>query len=148
LVTYNFRKNAGQIQFLIPREDNSTIHKIASNIKQHNTIKSNKINAVIDYVNNKTICRSNYLLNYFSETNTQACGICDICTNANKKPSNSSYKELSIKILALLSVKQSLSSKEIIANFELDSSIILTTLQLLLDTDKISINSQNKLEKV
>ncbi len=141
---YNFRKNTGKIQFLVPREDAITIRKIAKNIEQLNTVKSEKINAVIGYINNETICRSNYLLAYFDEKNNKNCGICDICVKSI--PIN--LHEQSIQILNLLSSNQSLSSKEIIANFNVESSIIITTLQLLLDTNKIIITSQNKIKKV
>jgi len=144
LANYNFRKNTFKIQFLVPREDDITIRKIASGIKHLNSVKLDKINAVIDYVNNENVCRSNYLLSYFDEKGTNDCGICDVCIQSV----STNYTQLSAEILALFSSKQSLSTKEIVANFNVDRSMILTTLQLLLDTNKIAITSQNKLEKV
>jgi len=144
LAIYEFRKNISKVQFLVPREDDITVHKIAANIKQLNTIKLDKIKAIIDYVNNTTECRSKYLLAYFDEENVNNCGICDVCIKTN--PSN--LKQLSIDILALFSTKQYLSTKEIIAHFNIENSTILSTLQLLLDNNKIIITSQNKLEKV
>ena len=74
------------------------------------------------------------------------CGICDVCTKTNKKSRNYDHEQLSQNILTLLSSKDSLSSKEIISHFNLDSSDVLSTLQLLLDSNKITITSQNKLE--
>lgn len=145
LALYSFKKNTNQIHFLVPREDNITINKVASDIDKQNKIKSEKINAVIGYVSNKSICRSRHLLSYFGELNTKYCGICDICLKANKKSKHLDHKQLSLDILALLSSKNSLSSKEIISHFNLDSSDILATLQLLLDSNKINITSQNKL---
>ena len=146
LAMYNFKNNASQIHFLVPREDDITINKIAANINQQNNIKSEKIKAVIDYVSNKSVCRSRYLLSYFGEEKTKKCGICDVCTKNKKKSKSYDHEELSQNILTLLASQNSLSSKEIIAHFNLDSSVILTTLQLLLDTNKITITSQNKLE--
>jgi len=142
--SYNFNKNTNRIQFLVPREDTFTIRKIATNIQQLNKVKLDKINAVIDYITNDKICRSSYLLEYFDENNSKDCGICDICL----KSSPNNYQEQTVEILNLLSSKKSLTSKEIIAHFNTDSSTILTSLQLLLDTNKIIITSQNKLELV
>ncbi len=145
LVVYNYNKNTSQLKFLIPREDDITIQKIAQDIKQQNSIKLEKMNAVIDYVKNNTICRSKLLLDYFDEKTATNCGICDVCLSS--KSSVSDYKSIAEKILVLLSHHKQLSSKEIITCLNMDTSTALTSLQNLLDTDKISINSQNKLEK-
>jgi len=144
LADYTFKKNTSKIQFLVPREDDITIRKIATNINYLNTIKSDKINAVISYVNNDTICRSNYLLSYFDEKHIEDCGICDVCI----KSTSNNYEQLSKEILTLFSSKQSLSTKEVLSHFNIDNATILTTIQLLLDTNKITITSQNKLEKI
>jgi ATP-dependent DNA helicase RecQ len=141
---YNFKNNNSKIQFLVPREDDITIRKIATNISHLNSMKSDKINAIISYVNNDTICRSSYLLSYFGEKNIKICGICDICLNSTFND----HEQLSKEILSLFSSKQPLSTKEVIAHFNIDNPTILTTIQLLLDTNKITITSQNKLEKV
>jgi len=146
LAIYNFRKNISQIRFLVPREDDFAIHNIAANIKQRNNIKSEKINAVIAYANNNAICRSRYLLDYFGEENTTNCGICDICESKVKKSSSYNKEELLLNILNLLKIEKSLSTEEIITHFKMDSSIIIPSLQVLLDTNKIAITSQNKLE--
>jgi len=146
LATYSFKRNTSQIHFLVPREDDITINKVASNINKQNKIKSEKVNAVINYVRNKSVCRSRHLLAYFGQKNTKNCGICDVCSKANKKSRSYDHEQLSQNILTLLSSNDSLSSKEIISHFNLNSSDILSTLQLLLDSNKITITSQNKLE--
>ena len=40
--------------------------------------------SVIDYASQISKCRSKFLLNYFGETETYRCGICDICLERNK----------------------------------------------------------------
>ena len=37
------------------------------------------------YVTDEDICRSQMLLNYFSEYNSQPCGQCDVCKPENEK---------------------------------------------------------------
>ena len=146
LAMYSFKRNTSQIHFLVPREDDITINKIASNINTQNKIKSEKVNAVIKYVRNTSVCRSRYLLAYFGQKNTKNCEICDVCSKANIQTRSYDHEQLSQNILTLLSSKDSLSSKEIISHFNLNSSDVLSTLQLLLDSNKITITSQNKLE--
>lgn len=38
-----------------------------------------RINAVINYADDKSVCRQRIILDYFGENNTNDCGICDIC---------------------------------------------------------------------
>ncbi|WP_117884093.1 RecQ family ATP-dependent DNA helicase [Aureibaculum luteum] len=146
LLKYKNNKNTSELQFLVPREDNRTINAISKDINQYNSIKLEKINAIIDYAENDTICRSKLLLNYFDEKLKVNCGVCDVClANDSMATTNTN---LSNQILKLLMVKKQLSSKEIATLLNVPSSTLLKSLQNLLDTDKITINSQNKLELV
>ncbi|MGZ4038053.1 MAG: RecQ family ATP-dependent DNA helicase [Bacteroidia bacterium] len=43
-----------------------------------------KVNNVIAYVNETTICRQSFLLNYFNELSMEACGYCDVCLSRKK----------------------------------------------------------------
>jgi len=144
LVSYKSNKSTSQLQFLVPREDDRTINSIAKDIKQYNSIKREKTNAVLDYVNNESVCRSKLLLRYFDEKLKENCGICDVCLSLNSISTDNII--LSNLILELINLNKQLSSKEIVTKLNLHSSIVLKTLQNLLDTDKITINSQNKLE--
>ena len=38
-----------------------------------------KIQKMIDYVQEEDTCRSSYLLEYFGQTDSAPCGTCDIC---------------------------------------------------------------------
>ena len=38
-----------------------------------------KIQKMIDYVQEEDVCRSSYLLEYFGQTEIKDCGTCDIC---------------------------------------------------------------------
>ena len=144
LVRYHFKSKISKIQFLVPREDALTIRKVIPNIKQQNSLKLTKMNAMIAYVANQDLCRSRFLLNYFDEKNSIDCGICDVC----KKTASYDYKQLATEILALFSIKKTWTSKEVVARFSIDKDTVLSVLQMLLDTHKITLTSQHQLEKV
>lgn len=40
-----------------------------------------KMQKMIDYVQEEEICRSSYLLEYFGQSESEPCGTCDICRN-------------------------------------------------------------------
>ena len=44
-----------------------------------------RIQAMIDYVSNTTVCRSRMLLNYFGEKETHNCGQCDVCLKQRRE---------------------------------------------------------------
>ena len=44
-----------------------------------------RIAAVIEYANNDHICRSRQLLDYFGETDSHDCGLCDVCLSHRKE---------------------------------------------------------------
>ena len=44
-----------------------------------------RIQKMIDYISEDTVCRSRYLLEYFGQTESEDCGTCDICRAAKSK---------------------------------------------------------------
>ncbi len=46
---------------------------------------STRLEAVIQYVTTQHTCRSRLLLSYFGETNSTACGSCDVCLSRQKQ---------------------------------------------------------------
>ncbi len=44
-----------------------------------------RIQKMIDYISEETVCRSRYLLEYFGQTESEDCGTCDVCRAAKSK---------------------------------------------------------------
>ncbi len=144
IIEYNQATSNSFIQFLVPRDDRRTINTIAKHIKRYQTVKVDKVKAVIKYVQNSKQCRSNLLLSYFDEYNTNNCGVCDICLSISSSESN--HATISDCILDILKEHKQLTSREIVSLLNIDKNDIITVLQLLLDSDKITITSQHKFE--
>lgn len=147
ILEYHQNKNSVLLKFLVPREDDLTVNKFSKDIKQLNNVKEEKINAVIDFVNNKTVCRNIVLLSYFDEETSVKCNNCDVCLQ-KENISKDKFHSIADRILETLRSKPLLTSREIVAELDADTQTILTTLQLLLDTGKIRLNSQHKIELV
>lgn len=128
---------------MVPREDDSTINIFSRKVKERHNIKTDNLDAMLGYVNNKTVCRNIHILKYFGETSEVNCGICDICMT--NKGHNRSKESISIDILKILEKKGS-TSREIIAKLQLNESVVLSSLQELLEDRKIKINAMNKYE--
>lgn len=81
---YQARKQKPQLIWVSERRDAKDIYLSREHYADRKKSAAQRIQSVIDFVNNETTCRSIQLLSYFGETNRQRCGKCDICTSRNK----------------------------------------------------------------
>lgn len=132
-----------EITFLVAREDDKTIHPIAKDVTQQNELKKNRVKAVIEYVQNTTVCKSNQLLAYFGEEAKQPCGICSVCKTAKEKtPDRELQLLISDDILKILDTKQ-MTSTEICEALPYREQMLLEIIQLLLEAEKIKLTENN-----
>jgi ATP-dependent DNA helicase RecQ len=87
---------------------------------------------VILFLNQKEICRSKFLVNYFNQT-SENCGICDICKETNQSKINE--QDLEKMVLNLLIEAKEIS--EIYSILNLDENIIKQMLQKLIQSEHI-----------
>ena len=135
-----------EITFLVPREDEHTIHSFSHKLKDLHRVKREKFEAMIDYLNNKSRCRTILLLKYFGEVLKDACGKCDVCT-AQLKASPGTLNDMETDILAMLE-SHGRTSRELINSLPYREVDILEMLQKLLEDDMIGINAKNEYQKL
>jgi ATP-dependent DNA helicase RecQ len=131
------------LTFLIPREDEKTINVVAKEVDALNEKKKKQVAAVLHYVENTHLCRSLQLVNYFGEENTVPCGICSVCCQASEVLKRKEANRIAAAILALLK-SGALSSRDISEKLTFTESNIVQVLQLLVDSEKISMNATNQ----
>jgi ATP-dependent DNA helicase RecQ len=148
IIDYNQAFNDVEIKFLVPREDNFVFNTISKNIRLRNKIKINKSKAIIDYIVNDKICRNIQLLQYFGENKTSNCNNCDICSINRTKNIKISYDKIAEEIILLFANKQQIDSSEIFNQLSFDKKYIIKTLQLLVEKKALTLNLQNKFEKI
>jgi ATP-dependent DNA helicase RecQ len=62
-----------------------------------------RLDAMIDYIRNREVCRTKVLVQYFGEKNTADCGVCDVCVEKKKKPlEGKEAEEIAVQLLAQL----------------------------------------------
>lgn len=144
LIKYLSASKKSAMRFLVPREDDRTINGIAKKIKRIQANKKKKFQDMIAFVENRKSCRSVQLLAYFGEKKAVDCGLCEVCLEKNKHtvPSN----ELKKNILDLLKIKE-MSSQQICQHIFSTETIILRTLQELLEAQQIQLTDHNTYKK-
>ncbi len=133
------KNNDSSITFNEVREDDLTINRVAKFLELQNKLKQNQFQSVIDYISDEKQCKNKLLLAYFGEVTKEDCGICSYCFS--KKKSNP--PENTDLILQRLQ-KNNLTSREIENSLQISSEATIFALQLLLEHNKIAINSYNQ----
>ena len=141
LLSLNYSKNDSVLYFLTPREDDKTINRIAKIITQQTTLKTNQINAVVDYCNNTKDCRQQLLGVYFEVPLQDACDNCSNCKPQKRNPKNVAALTTAI-IFALR--KTPLSAAALQSKLQAHPDDVVTALQWLLEQDDISLDNTNR----
>ena len=98
---------------------------------------------VLRYISNEQGCRSVMMQNYFGDSDTTVCGVCDICIN-KKKEINNQTNSLEDKVLTLIR-EQSLTSRELCRLIKHDPQEIASAVEKLKAEDKIYADRGGKL---
>lgn len=102
-LTYIPRNDKPQIQFMTERLDTKYFSLSDEVYRNRKEDAENRIEAVIDFVNNSNDCRSVQLLKYFGENIKKRCGKCDVCSSRNKtNVSNIEYQNISDDVISEL----------------------------------------------
>jgi len=131
------------LTFLVPREDEKTINVIAKEVSDLNEKKKKQVSAMLKYLENTNVCKSVQLVRYFGETEATACGICSVCASQESRATKKEVALIAESILVLLEESE-FSSREISERLTFAETKILHVLQLLLDAERIKINSKNQ----
>jgi ATP-dependent DNA helicase RecQ len=142
LITLNLAKTDAQVTFIEPREDDKTINRIASIIEQQNKLKQQQVKAMLDYVENESVCKSMQLLAYFGENDMKPCGICTVCLNSKKNKSPQDLKTIKNSVIELLETGDQ-SSRNISSQLKCSETDLKKVLKLLLEHQIITITPAN-----
>jgi ATP-dependent DNA helicase RecQ len=141
IIEYHSKNNDATLIFNEVREDERTISRVSKYLENQNQLKKDQLKAVVGYVNEKKVCKSKLILNYFGEKATIDCGICSYCiTKKKRKPDVIS---LSKEIITLLQT-ENLNSREIQDKTKNSPDDIIFVLQHLLENNAILVKPNNK----
>ena len=141
IIDYHSKNNDATILFNEVREDERTISRVSKHLENQNQLKKDQLQAVIHYVNEKSVCKNKLILNYFGEKTTIDCGICSFCITKKIKKKDSSL--ISQEIITLLQTED-LNSRDIQNRTKNSPNEVIFVLQELLENNKILVKPNNK----
>lgn len=140
IVEYQSKNNDTTLVFNEIREDERTINRVSKHLEHQNQLKKTQLESVIEYINNKDTCKSQLILNYFGEKNTEDCGYCSYCITHKIKKKDS--KNLAQEIVTLLK-QGDLSSRDIQNKTNSSTEDVFSVLQDLLENNIILVQPNN-----
>ncbi|MCG9972529.1 RecQ family ATP-dependent DNA helicase [Christiangramia crocea] len=143
IIEFNISRHDASITFLVPREDESTLNPLAGFIKEYNKTKKEKIEAVLEFVENDRVCKQIQLLEYFGEQNPEPCGKCSVCSQDNKELSRDDMNEIYLGILKIVK-NDPKSSREITSSLQYKEDSVLKVLGLLCEKGVLGRTPNNK----
>jgi ATP-dependent DNA helicase RecQ len=138
-IQMNAKNNDSTLTFNEAREDDLTINRIAKFLEHQNQLKQEQFKSVLQYITNVDTCKNKLLLAYFDEIVTEDCGICSFCMT--KKKTNPIE---TVVLIEQLVQKSPMTSREIEDSLQISAEATIFALQLLLEQNKIAINSHNQ----
>ncbi len=147
VIDYQKQKELPQITFTSVRADAANISFNKALLKKRKETATTKLNAMISYAKNTSICRSKKLLEYFDEFGGTDCGVCDVCLERRKLGMNDDeFEGLIEKIKTIVIIKKTSLQELVDSIVEEKEEKIIETVRFLLDSDKLHYNSSQHLE--
>ena len=140
ILKYLPRTNAPKLIFTKNRAEASTIRISEELLEKRKQLKKQKMESIIAYSENITICRTQQLLDYFGEENNYKCGKCDVCVERNKLDiSDLEFEKIKKYLQNILSEKEMISSEIVNTITDVREEKIIKVLQWLIDNGQIKL---------
>ncbi|PSR52246.1 RecQ family ATP-dependent DNA helicase [Adhaeribacter arboris] len=149
IVEYEPQREAPQLLFTTPRYDAANLPLDKFKLTQFRKTALQKAEAVINYLETTSRCRTQLLLRYFGEITDELCRVCDFClTRKKEQRQEDNQKFLQEQIVTHLT-QQPLHPKALVNLFEPKFAAELTNLiRDMLEKGQLKYNSQSKLQLV
>jgi len=144
ILTYVPANSKPLLTFTKERQESRNLRISEENYHHRKQVQEKRLEAMLRYVESKGTCRSVQLLNYFGETSSKRCGLCDICVRKNKlELSKKEFDEILKQLEPALA--EGLSYEKISTKLnKINSDKLLKVLRFLLDNDQIEQDEKRR----
>ena len=147
ILSYLPTNDKPQLTFTEERLENSNFIIDRENLADRKKRFAERAKAFLNYAESRHHCRSQMLVKYFGETNSQRCGECDYCLQRNKADvSDLEFENIQAEVKVLL-LKESVGLHELIEHIHpSNENKTLRVIEWLIDNGQIKFIDGNNLE--
>ena len=145
IVQYIPRKKTPFLTFTREREDTGrlVLSKEAYDDRRERYVS--RVKSILDYAQEEINCRSQVLLSYFGEKNTQPCGQCDICLkNKENAVSDDEFSAITRRIREMLEAEPSIITS-LVRKSGIKEQKIVKVIRFLLDDGQLEEDNFGRL---
>lgn len=140
ILTYLPRRNKPQLTFSSELIKAADLRISPENYADRKKDAFRRLDAMINYVSATKNCRSKMLISYFGQTDTQRCGICDVCLERNRAGLSELDFNNILWIVKPILKQQSLSMEGlVVACRNINEDKVIKAVTWLVDNDKIEV---------
>ncbi len=146
ILFYEKQKEKPQLTYLRSRVRSADLVLNTNLLSLRKTNFEKRIQSVLNYLKNSSICRSRSLLQYFGEMNDHRCGICDVCLKRNDLGVTDMEMENIADHVKEELLQQPMSIREIVTKSKMyNEKPFIAVIQWLLDNNRLKRDKNDKL---
>ena len=140
-LSYDPRKDKPQLQLITELLDTRYFVLSKENYQDRKNDAMERVQAVIDFVNNDQECRSIQLLRYFNEKSGKACGRCDVCLHhAEHVLDAGGFEQISRRLKTLLQERPMLLRETLEACPDFDEEEVMEAIRWMVDNGMLRLD--------
>ncbi len=151
VIKYIQQTNKPQLTFMRERvpSDQLSVNRKLMDFRRE--VQHGNVNMVVKYVTNDKTCRSQQLVRYFGELDSERCGVCDVCLRIKKeKKEEERLEAINASIKKLLRETKSLSFENVVAqvaeqSVQYKTTEIVKVIRWMMDNDQLKEEGEGEM---
>jgi ATP-dependent DNA helicase RecQ len=146
IIDYIPYKKSPMIVYTEERLDKSNLRISGEHYRERKNQYIQKLHQMLKYAVNSSKCRSQFLLEYFGETNSYRCGKCDVCNKRNElQISDFEFEYLYNEIQKHLK-DQYLTTEQLVDLVDRSEDKVIKVIRWLLDNQDLTVTKEGRLK--
>jgi ATP-dependent DNA helicase RecQ len=146
IIHYIPRRKTPLITYIQSREETRHLRLPPEVYEKRKQQYKDQVDAVIEYGSSGHICRSRFLLNYFGQSKSENCGICDVCLSRKKSGlKEATFSEIEKDLKAMLN-EQPMEADKIVDSLPFNKKYVWEVLKWLEDHEIIGETETGEME--
>ena len=145
VINYIPQRKTPLLVFTEERLEDKSIYISPENHKLRKERFTERLEYMLTYAANRNKCRSQVLLRYFDETDSEKCGLCDVCKQQEENELKNEEFELMQEEIKGLILLEPLTLNQLIDKIPFQKEKLIKTIQWLLDNNYLKYNNEKRL---
>ena len=147
VLDYQPRKDKPQLSFVGNRADADSLNLSKALLQKRKQTAIDKLDGMLTYANNTSVCRSRKLVAYFNEPQSADCGVCDVCIERKKLAMSETEFEHLVEVIYAQTHSVPVFIEQLVSQLSgYPNEKVVETVRYLLDNDKLRYNQSHQLE--